>query len=73
MVLLRKLNFGSKVAGRPPRRSSVRRSSLLKWKLGLNLESVKLKQVAINSPPMQLCTVCFGVSCSDGLRQLATP
>ena len=37
-----------------------------------NPESVKLTQVAIDSPPMQPCTVCRGAICGDGLRQLVT-
>ena len=36
-------------------------------------ESIKLLQVAIYSPQMQLCTVCLDASQGDGLRQLATP
>ena len=42
-------------------------------RLGSNPESVKLTQVAIDSPTMQPCTVCLGASCGDGLSQLATP
>ena len=40
--------------------------------LASNSELVKLTQVAIDSPPMQPCTVCRGGSRSDGPRQLAT-
>ena len=42
-------------------------------RISSNPESVKLAQVDIDSPTMQPCTVCLGASCSDGLRQLATP
>ena len=45
----------------------------LRGRWGSNLESFKLTQVAIDSPPMQPCTVCLGTSRSLGLRQLATP
>ena len=42
-------------------------------RVGSNTLSVKLTQVAIiDSPLLQSCTVCFGASCGDGLRQLVT-
>ena len=40
-------------------------------RLGSNPESVKFTQFAIDSPPMQPCTVCLGASCGDDLRHLA--
>ena len=57
-----KLINATKVTMRQPRLSSGR--------LGSNPESVKLVQVAIDSPPLQPCTVYFGASCGDRLRQL---
>ena len=51
--------------------SSGNRSSFLMQETGF--KPVKLTLVAIASPPMQPCTVCLGVSCGDGLRQLAAP
>ena len=47
--------------------------AFLSGRLVLNPGSVKLTQVAIDSPPMQTCTVFLGTSRGDGLRQLATP
>ena len=32
---------------------------------------LSLIQVAIDTPPMQPCTVCLGASCGNGLRKLA--
>ena len=42
-------------------------------RLGSLLTSVKLSQVAIDSPSMQPCTLCLGTSCNDGVFPLIAP
>ena len=54
----------------PPRWSTGRRSSLLTRE---TIFKPRIGQVAIDSPPMQSCTVGLCASSDDGFRQLVTP
>ena len=42
-------------------------------KVGLITESVKLKKVAVDSPPIEPCSLCLDTSGSNGLRYFVTP
>ena len=52
---------------------STRYFAIWRGRLDLMPKSVKLTQLAIDSPSMHLSTVCLGASSRDGTRQLVTP